>query len=37
MNYKVYDSYNCLVRVFSTYVEALNFKTVCGNTNWTIQ
>lgn len=36
MKYKVYDSYGCLVRKFSTCLAALNYKTIFGNTGWTI-
>lgn len=36
MTYSVYDSYGCLVRKFPTYLAALNYKTIFGNTGWTI-
>lgn len=35
--YKVLDTYGCLVRVFPTYLAALNFKQTFGNTGWTIK
>ena len=37
MTYKVYDSYGCLVRIFPTYLAAVNFKSVFGNYGWTIR
>lgn len=36
MRYEVYDSYGSLVRKFPTYLAALNYKTIFGNTGWTI-
>lgn len=37
MTYKVYDPYGCLVRKFQTYLAALNYKIIFGNTGWTIE
>ena len=37
MRYNVHDSHGCLVRKFSTYPAALNYKTIFGNTGWTIE
>ena len=34
--YKVFDSLGNLMRKFSTYQAALNYKTVFGNYNWYI-
>lgn len=35
--FKVLDSYGCLVRMFPTYLAAINYKYTFGNSGWKIK
>jgi hypothetical protein len=35
--FKVLDSYGCLVRMFPTYLAAIDYKYIFGNSSWKIK